>query len=111
MDLPTRTEGNVVVAELTVEHLDASNAADFKQAALAAAKQSPDMVIDLGGIEFVDSSGLGALLSVLREVNSQGGKLAVCRVSRPVRTLFELVRMHRIFEIFPTSEEAVASFQ
>ncbi|MBI3736649.1 STAS domain-containing protein, partial [Candidatus Sumerlaeota bacterium] len=58
----------------------------------------------------LDSSGLGAILSCLRKLNSVGGDLKLCAMSKPVHTLFELVRMHKIFEIFPTRDEAVRSF-
>ena len=69
------------------------------------------VVFDMSTLRFVDSSGLGALLSCLRQLNSVGGDMNLCGMSKQVRALFELVRMHRIFDIFNTPEEAVRSFQ
>jgi anti-sigma B factor antagonist len=59
----------------------------------------------------VDSSGLGAFISCLRKLNGKGGDLKLCGMSKQVRAVFELVRMHRIFEIFGTTDEAVHAFQ
>jgi len=67
-------------------------------------------VLDLSRLRFVDSSGLGALLSCLRQLTGRGGDLRLSGMSKPVRALFELVRMHRIFDIYPTKEEAIKAF-
>ena len=68
------------------------------------------LVFDLSRLRFVDSSGLGAFLSCLRHVNAKGGDLKLCGMSKPVRAVFELVRLHRIFDILGTREEAVRAF-
>ena len=69
------------------------------------------MVLDLSRLRFVDSSGMGAMLSCLRQLSAKGGDLKLCGMSKQVRGLFELVRMHRIFEIYGTREEAVHAFE
>jgi anti-sigma B factor antagonist len=51
------------------------------------------------------------MLSCLRQLSGKGGDLKLCSMSRQVRALFELVRMHRIFDIYATKEEAVKAFQ
>ena len=58
------------------------------------------VVFDLRELRFVDSSGLGAILSCLRQLNGKGGELKLCGMTKPVRALFELVRMHKIFDIY-----------
>ena len=73
-------------------------------------KVSNKVIFDLSQLLFVDSSGLGAFLSALRTLNTQGGDLKLCGMTKQVRVLFELVRMHRIFEIFNTQEEALRAF-
>jgi len=65
----------------------------------------------LGRLRFVDSSGLGAFISCLRKLNAKGGDLKLCGMSKQVRAVFELVRMHRIFDIFGTRDEALRAFQ
>ena len=110
MKLSTETFGNVVIALAPGETLDAGNAKDFKSEVAPLITPGARMVVDLSKLKFVDSSGLGAMLSCLRQLNAIGGDLKLCGMSRPIRALFELVRMHRVFEIFNTREEALRSF-
>lgn len=101
---------DVAVAVLPVEELEASNAGEFKRDIAPVLEANTRLVIDLSRLRFVDSSGLGAFLSCLRQVNAKGGDLKLCGMSKPVRTVFELVRLHRIFDILATTEEAVHAF-
>lgn len=66
------------------------------------------VLIDMGKLGFVDSSGLGALLSCLRTMNNKNGQLKLFALAKPVQALFELVRMHRIFSIYNNRDEAIA---
>ncbi|WP_255348395.1 STAS domain-containing protein [Gloeocapsa sp. PCC 7428] len=63
------------------------------------------VLIDLQKVNFIDSSGLGALVSAMKTVRSAGGKLFVCSVNDQVRMLFELTKMDRVFEIFADQDE------
>ena len=71
---------------------------------------SPFFVFDMGGITFIDSSGLGVLVASLRTVNKIDGDIRVANLLPEVRSVFELTRMHRLFEIYPSSEAAIASY-
>lgn len=102
---------NVAVVTLGVEEFDASNADDFKQEIVPVLQGCPRLVLDLNRVRFVDSSGCGAILSCLKQATTAGGDVKLCRVQRPVRTTFELIRLHRICEIFDTRDEAVRAFQ
>jgi anti-sigma B factor antagonist len=109
MELTIEKVGEVAVVELRGEQLDASNVADFKRAIEPVLDANSRVVFDLSQLRFVDSSGLGAFLSCLRRLNAAGGELKLCGLARPVRALFELVRMHKIFDIYATRDEAVRS--
>jgi len=110
MELYSEIIGNVVVARVRGDHLDAGTVEDFKAAADPVIDKGLQVVFDLQALNFIDSSGIGAIISCLRKINTRGGDLKLCGLSRPVRSLFELVRMHRIFDIFENSDEAVAAF-
>lgn len=110
MELVVDHVGEVAVVVLLVDELDASNAAEFRRDIAPVLEATPKLVCDLSRLRFVDSSGLGAFLSCLRQVNAKGGDVKLCGLSKPVRTVFELVRLHRIFEIFDTCEQAVRAF-
>jgi len=101
----------VTVATIPVDELDASNAGELKHDIAPILETNAKVVIDLSRLRFVDSSGLGAILSCLRQLTAKGGDLKLCGMSKQVRAAFELVRMQRIFDIYTTKEEAVAAFQ
>jgi anti-sigma B factor antagonist len=111
MEIAVDKMGDVAIAELPVEELDASNAGELKRDIAPLLEAHRKLVIDLGRLRFVDSSGLGAFISCLRKLNAKGGDLKLCGMQKPVRAVFELVRMHRIFDIFATREEALRAFQ
>jgi anti-sigma B factor antagonist len=110
MEIAVDHIGDVAVAVLPVEELDAGNAGEFKRDIAPVLETNKKLVFDLGRLRFVDSSGLGAFLSCLRQVNAKGGDLKLCGMSKQVRGVFELVRLHRIFDILGTTEEAVRAF-
>ncbi len=62
-------------------------------------------LINLQAVTFMDSSGLGALVSALKMVRVAGGRLAVCSINDRVEMLFTLTGMHQVFEIFASQDE------
>ncbi len=110
MDIAVEQVGGVAIATIPVEDLDASNVDDFRRDIAPILDSNTRVVLDLSRVQFVDSSGLGAFISCLRKLNASGGDLKLCGRAKPVRAVFELVRMHRVFDILPTREEAVRAF-
>ncbi len=110
MEITVEKADDVAIAVLPLEELDASNVDELKREIAPLLQSSNKLIIDLGRLRFVDSSGLGALLSCLRQLSAKGGDLKLCGMSKPVRAVFELVRLHRIFDILGTPEEAVRAF-
>ena len=102
--------GDVAVIAIREEYIDASNSKEFRQAMSSLLEAHSKVIFDMSKVQFVDSSGCGALLSCLRELNSRKGELKLCGISKPVRGLFELVRMHKIFDILDSREQALSSF-
>ncbi len=66
-----------------------------------------NVVIDCQGIDFMDSSGLGALIALLKRVSERGGDLKLARLPKKVRMVFEITRAYKIFQICDTVEEAL----
>ncbi len=91
--------------------LDASSAKEIKDRISDLAKNKRvNLVVDMAGINFIDSSGLGSLVASLRSVNKLGGDIRIASLQDQVRAIFELTRLHRIFEIFDDSLTAAKSF-
>lgn len=110
MKLHSKHHGQVMVVAIDADNLDANTSRVFKELIAPILEKERKIAFDLGRLQFIDSSGLGVILSCLRTLNSRGGDLRLFGMTRPVRALFELVRMHRVFEIFNSCDEAVRSF-
>src|SRR5207245_424654 len=102
MELTVQNRDGVAVVAVRVEHLDAGNAEDFKREIAPVLAENTQVVFDMSELQFLDSAGLGALLSCLRKLSTVGGDLKLYALTRPVRNVFDIARMHRIFEIFST---------
>lgn len=90
--------------------LDASSVPSFKKECIPfMSKEGLRVLMDCGGLDFVDSTGLGALLSLLRKIEAKGGRLAFCQLSAEVASIFEITRLHKLFEIFPSAPHALQS--
>ena len=111
MELMCEHIGEVTVVMLAGAQLDASSVGEFKRDIAPVLEEHAQVIFDLSQLGFVDSSGLGSLLACLRHMQTRGGDLKLCGMSKSVRALFELVRMHRIFHIFETQTEAIRAFQ
>lgn len=73
------------------------------------AQEIRNVVMDLAKVEFMDSSGLGTLIALLKRVAERGGDLKLCCIQKKVRLVFEITRAHRVFEILDTLDEAVGA--
>jgi anti-sigma B factor antagonist len=103
-------KGTAVLIEVKEERLDAHNSSDLKAQMLTLFEEGKQqLVIDLREVRFVDSSGLGALVSGFKNASARNGNLKLCGLQPQVKSMFELTRLHRVFEIFPTAQEALAS--
>jgi anti-sigma B factor antagonist len=111
VEITSQTDGNVVSLFLSGQALDASNVQQFRTQTAPLFESEKKFVIVFRDLKFVDSSGIGALLSCLRKSNEGGGDVKLAELTPNVRSLFELVRMDRLFEIFDTREDAIASFK
>lgn len=102
-------DGIMVISSLP-KVLDASNAMEFKESIPRIIEQSSQAVFDMSAVQFIDSAGCGSLITTLRRLNEAGGALKLCDIRKQVRSVLELVRMHKIIDIYNTREEALRSF-
>jgi anti-sigma B factor antagonist len=110
MQLNLSQENQALVIQPEAEHLDASNVKAFREAIAPLFQTHPRMVFDMSRLDFLDSAGVGALIACLRTAKEREGEFRLCELSRPVRTLFDLMRMHRVFDIHTDRAEALRSF-
>jgi anti-sigma B factor antagonist len=94
---------------LTIEgEIDAEHAAQFKRALIKARENSAKkFVLDFHQVSFVDSTGLGILISLQRQLKEDGCRLRLAAFQDEVRSIFEITRLYRVFDISKTVEEAL----
>ncbi len=68
------------------------------------------ILVDFSKVEFADSSFLGSLVSGLKKSTAIKGDIKILSLQQPVRTMFELTRLYKVFEIFDNESDAIKSF-
>ena len=109
MSVLQKTDKNTTVVQPPHSTLDTRNVSEFRETIQSLLVQEENIVLDMSKVTFIDSAGLGALLSAMKQITAIGGSLRLAGLNNDVLTLFRLVRMNRVFEIFDTIEEAIAS--
>jgi len=100
------TAAGVVTITLGDRRLDAVRAPAFKQALIEHIVDRPKRVIvDASNIDFIDSTGLGMLVLILK-LMGEGGRIAVVGIKAPVRRLFELTKLDSVFVLVEDLESA-----
>ena len=111
MDLKTELNGNLMVIFVREERLDAHNSDKLKAEMNRIFEQgTKDILLDLKEVRFIDSSGLGVLVSGFKNASTRQGSLRLCGLQTQVKSMFELTRLHRVFDIFQTVDEALESY-
>lgn len=91
--------------------LDADSVASFKKATADLVNRGAvRLVVDCAGLTFIDSMGLGALISLLRRVRQREGDLKVAALNEDVKTIFEITRLHRLFDVCGDATQACRQF-
>ena len=107
MKLSAKTEGPVQVVTVIDDRIDAAVALEFKETMRQVTETAPDVVVlDLAGVTFIDSSGLGAIVATMKHLFPERS-LALAGLTGPVDRVFRLTRMDRVFNLYPTLADAL----
>jgi anti-sigma B factor antagonist len=110
MEILTEKHEGKTILRLNEERLDAHNSAELKDWILKVLEDgTQNLVIDLAEVRFIDSSGLGALLSGYKNAALRSCNFALAGLQPRVKSVFELTRLHRVFDIHVSSQEALTS--
>jgi anti-sigma B factor antagonist len=111
MQLVRSEVDGILVGQVDSSVLTASTAREFRGAIKPLLTHNVRLVLDLSKVDLIDSTGLGALVSCLRQAHAVGGVVKVAGLTKSARALFELVKLHRVFEIFNSTDEAITSYK
>lgn len=110
MEIQIREEGNVQILAC-LGRMDAQVSGVLKERIQELLdKGSANLVLDLEGLDFLDSSGLGALVSCLRRVREKKGEIKLAGLRPEVRSIFDITRVSRLFDISENVSDAVKAF-
>ena len=111
MEFTPIEENGALIIQLDSETLDAKHVPEFKEQVIQTLdnKGIDYVIFDLHKLQFIDSSGLGAFLSLFRHLNMKGGHLSLAAMNKSVKTIFELVSMQKIFDCHETLALAVSA--
>jgi anti-sigma B factor antagonist len=109
LSLATRTQGDRTVVAVTGE-IDVYTAPKLREQIVSLVDEGQyHLVVDMSGVEFLDSTGLGVLVGGLKRVRAHDGSLAlVCNEERILK-IFRITGLTKVFPIFPTVDEAVGA--
>ena len=108
MEINSERVGNTLIVMSTENRVDGTNARDF-QVGLEAAIEETDraVIFDAETLTYISSAGLRAILLIVKSINRQGGKFAVCSLSDPIREIFSISGFDNIIQIEPSRNEAL----
>src|SRR3981189_3591665 len=106
LDVQSRQVDNGVTVVAPTGRLDVAGAPAVKDAISAPLKSGqPRVVLDLEGVSFVDSTGLGSVIAALKQIRGSQGDLRLAAPNQQVRVVLELTTLDRVFPYYPTVEE------
>ncbi len=110
MSFAIRKQGEVVVVDVEGQ-LIVGNRQELKQKVVDELERGERKVlIDFSRTGYIDSSGLGALVTLSKKIRDQGGELRLANLNDDLKTLFELTKLDTLFQISDTKERALQSF-
>jgi anti-sigma B factor antagonist len=111
MNYSFRIEDDVVIVKIEEKRATVEFSSDLKKDLIAKIEEGKkNVIIDLSDAIFVDSSFLGTLVAGLKKTTINNGDLKIVGLQDPVRSMFELTRLYKIFDIFDDVKTALNSF-
>lgn len=110
MEITVTEQGKVSLLVLKGK-LDLASAAELKESVKALLEREKNLIhLNLGDVDFINSSGLGALVSLMKEIRMHRGRLTLSDLAPYVNEIFEITQLSHVFEIYEGAEEAVSSY-
>jgi anti-sigma B factor antagonist len=104
MGVTTRSAGEITIVDL-VGQIDLGSSPTLRKTLLNSLKATQQMAINLGGVSYIDSSGIASLVEVLREAQDTKKRLVLFVVGGAVLQVLQLTRLTGVFEIVHTEEQ------
>ena len=111
MQITERTEENIPIVSITGD-IDLATSPKLREFLKPkSSKKTPLLLLDFGGVNYIDSSGLATLIEYFQAVQSFRGRLALASLSPRVKNVFEIVRLEQIFSLHSDVASALAALK
>ena len=110
MNIEFNKKGDIGIVSIT-GRLIVTNARVFKEGFPDIIEKSNLIVLDLAEMEYVDSMGLGSIISLYKALQEVDGDLCIANLQSKPKTLFQITKVYLIFDVFDTVDEAVDAMQ
>ncbi|MBI5162476.1 MAG: STAS domain-containing protein [Magnetospirillum sp.] len=108
MNLDKREHMGAVVVELAGE-VDLQHSPRLRKALMELMLEHRDVVVDMGGVSYIDSSGIASLVEAYQMARKGGGRFILAAVSQPALRVLQLARLDKVFAIAETVDGAVGA--
>src|SRR5262249_49097339 len=110
LKMETHISGNVIILHCAGRIVFGDEAAAFRERIKNILLGTNQIVVNLEGIDYIDSGGLGTLVGVLASTRNRGGENKLVHATPRVAELLRRTRLHTVFKSYGSDEEAVAAF-
>ncbi|MBM3749149.1 MAG: STAS domain-containing protein [Acidobacteria bacterium] len=109
--LSTRQVGEVVVVDVSGRITLGEGSSNLREGVLELlAKGSKKILLNLGDVTYIDSSGIGELVSAFTSVSNQGGTLKLLNLTKRVKDLLQITKLYTVFDIYDNEAHAISRF-
>ncbi len=106
-----RNAGNVTILDLSGRITIGEGSVQLREAVRRLLEQgNKNLLIDLGAVDYVDSSGIGELVSCYTTTKNQGGQLKLLNLTKKIKDLLSITKLLTVFETFEDEGEALKNF-
>ena len=109
--MSTRTMEGVLVVDCSGRVVFGEESASLRETVKKLLPQNPKVVMNLGEVNYIDSGGLGTLVSLYTSARNAGGSVKLAKLSKRVGELLQITKLLTIFEVFDDVEAAARSFK
>ena len=111
-DVETEELADVTVVRITAPRLEDEDhiRAVFQEVSGLVSSSRPNLLLNLGRVEYLASVAVGKLLALHRKVQSAGGRLALCQLSSATDEVLEIMHLKQVIPVYDDEQEALRSF-
>jgi len=109
MKMANRKAGDAVILDI-IGDIDLESSPDLRKALLASLKESPQVVLNLIRVRYIDSSGIASLVEGWQEARSLQHRLILFGLTEVARNVLKLTHLLKLFEVYETETEALSAF-